>query len=118
MIDFQNVFYGVCGLLAAIAITQPKFYVKYASYLLVAAFVNMVLVLVVTLLALVIANKAGEYRDGINLFARYFSEFLLKIDNYQALSYMALLFVVWGNLLILSRLIGKYEDDIKKQING
>ncbi|MGL4356012.1 MAG: hypothetical protein ACRCTP_19525 [Aeromonas popoffii] len=117
MIDFQSVFYGVCGLLAAIAITQPKFYVKYASHLLVAAFVNMVLVLVVTLLALVIANKAGEYGDGINLFARHFSEFLLKIDNYQALSYMALLFVVWGNLLILSWLIGKYEDNIKKQIS-
>ncbi|MGN5062873.1 hypothetical protein [Aeromonas sp. 6P] len=115
MIDIQSVFYGVCGLLAAIAITQPKFYVKYANYLLVAAFFNMILVLAVTLLALVVANEAGEYRDGINLFARHFSEFLLKVDNYQAVSYMALLFIAWGNLLVLSKLMGKYEDGIKNR---
>ncbi|MGE6221908.1 hypothetical protein [Aeromonas media] len=117
MIDFQSVFYGVCGLLAAIAITQPKFYVKYAGHLFVAAFVNMALVLVVTYFALVIANDAGEYRDGINLFARYFSEFLFKVDNYQTVSYMALLFVVWINLLFLSKLMSKYDDEIKKENN-
>lgn len=115
MIDFQSVFYGVCGLLAAIAITQPKFYLKYAGYLIVAAFVNMVFVLIITWVALVVANQVGEYRDGVNLFARHFSEFLFKVDNYQTVSYMALLFIAWGNLLLLSKLMVKYSDDINRR---
>ncbi|GAB5991005.1 hypothetical protein [Aeromonas enteropelogenes] len=111
MIDFQSVFYGVCGLLAAIAITQPRFYEKYSSYILVAAFFNTVLILFITLITLNIANNAGEYRDGISLFARYFSEFLFKINNHQMISYMALLVIVWGNLLVLSRMLRKYGDE-------
>ncbi|OCQ44246.1 hypothetical protein A6767_04195 [Aeromonas veronii] len=115
MIDIQSVFYGVCGLLAAIAITNQNFMSNMPIIYWLLLFFNMILVLAVTLLALVVANEAGEYRDGINLFARHFSEFLLKVDNYQAVSYMALLFIAWGNLLVLSKLMGKYEDGIKNR---
>lgn len=110
MIDIQNVFYGVCGLLAAISITHPGFYIKYSSYLLVAAYSNMVVILAITLAILKLAPEVVSYRDNLNLLAKYLSEFLMKIDNYQAISYMILLAIVWWNLRILSFMLCKYEN--------
>lgn len=111
MIDFQSVFYGVCGLLVAIAITQPKFYVKYAVHLLIAAFFNAFLVLLITAVALRLSRDVASYGDGLKQFAINFSDFLLKVDNYQTASYMGLLIVVWGNMCILSLMLSKHGDE-------
>lgn len=110
MIDIQSAFYGVCGLLAAIAISQPRFYIEYAFHLLVAAYFNIVLILAITLVSLKVANDIPEYKNELNDFARYFSEFLLSIDNAHTVSFMVLLFIVWLNLFVLCTLLKLYGD--------
>lgn len=111
MISIQDSFYGVCGLLAALALTHPKFYVRYSTYIIAAAAFNLVLILAIILVVLMAGNNVLEYKSEFYDFAKIIADFVLKTNRLEMLSYMILLIIVWANMYLLSLMINKFHEE-------
>ncbi|WAG07935.1 hypothetical protein NRZ30_02405 [Aeromonas jandaei] len=114
MLSIQDSFYGICGLLAALALTHPKFYVKYSLYIVAAAVLNLVLILAITMAILMAADNIVDHKNEFYDFARVFADFVLKTNQLEILSYMLMLIIVWGNMHLLSLMIDKSHKENKK----
>lgn len=115
MLSIQDSFYGICGLLAALALTHPRFYVKYSTYLIAAAAFNLVLILAITLIIIMAGDSISGYRDEFYSFAKIFADFVLKTNRLEVLSYMIMLLVVWGNLYLLSKMINAFSEKAESE---
>lgn len=97
MFDMQNVFYALCGFLAALSISYPNFYSKYCRNILVLAWGNGAVLVVITFMVLQVAEDAGAYRDNIYYYSEKFIKFLIE-DLPITMLYMCLSVLLNENL--------------------
>ncbi len=78
MFDLQTVFYGFCAYLAALSISFPSFYIKYGRTVLVLAWGVGAALVIITFMALQIANDLPVYRDDIYGYSKKLVYFLIE----------------------------------------
>ncbi|HHQ4775509.1 TPA: hypothetical protein ACSP84_003350 [Aeromonas veronii] len=108
MFDMQTVFYGLCGLLVALSISNPSFYIKHGRTVVALAWTNAVVILVLTYMVMQVAEDVVAYRDYIMEYSEKLVKFYVE-DIPVTCMYMFLSEVLNENLIYLAKCLEKHN---------